>query len=383
MTSVAVVGGGPAGCACAALLARESDVVIFEEHPRAGVPEHCAGLLTDDAISLTGVSPGILSTLYGAEAVLPDGRRIVIRSDSPKARTVDRAELDSLMADRAVSAGAEYRTSDRVDSFSVFDDRVDVTARRTGTSSFDLLIGADGNASKVSSSLGGNRAPEYLRGMQADVAGTTTMHDDLFTVRLGSRYAPGFFAWEIPCGDFTRVGLCIPDSMGAPWPYLSRLLSDLNVESRVLRRSCGRIPVGRRRTMTSDRIMLVGDAASHVKPVSAGGLYPSMRAAPILCEVASSALADGDLSAGRLASYDRMFRRSMGRELDRGWKLRRQFVRMDDAALNRAGAFASRPDVVSALNGLDLDDPVAVLGDMLRRPGVAVRGLYTLMRCLL
>lgn len=355
---------------------------MFEEHSRIGVPCHCAGLLTDAAISLTGVSPGILSTLYGADVVLPDGKVIRIRSKEPKARTVDRAELDSLMADRALAAGAEYRLSDRVDSFSVSDGGVDLRCRSSGEHRADLLIGADGHSSMVSASIPGNDAKEYLRGVQAEVSGVP-LHDDVFTVRLGSRYAPGFFAWEIPCGEFTRVGLCVPESEGAPWPYLSRLLTDLNLESRVIGRSCGRIPIGRRRTISSDRVMLVGDAASQVKPVSGGGIYPSMVAAPILADVASSALDAGDLSARRLSRYDRRYRRAVGKDLDRASELRRQFLRMDDGGLDLAGEYAMRADVKPVLDTIDLDDPAAVVRRLMLNPATGILGVLTLVRCLL
>lgn len=355
---------------------------MFEEHPRIGVPCHCAGLLTDAAISLTGVSPGILSTLYGADVVLPDGRTVHVRSEEPKARTVDRAELDSLMADRALAAGAEYSLSDRVDSFSVSDNGVALRCRSSGGHRADLLVGADGNSSMVSASIPGNEAKEYLRGIQAEVSGVP-LHDDVFTIRLGSRYAPGFFAWEIPCGDFTRVGLCIPESEGSPWPFLSRMLSDLNLDSRVVSRSCGRIPIGARCTMSSDRIMLIGDAASQVKPVSGGGIYPSMTAAPILADVASAALDAGDLSARRLSRYDRRFRKALGKDLERASELRRQFLRMDDGGLDLAGGYAMRPDVKPVLDTIDLDDPGAVVRRLMLNPATGIIGVLTLVRCLL
>ena len=107
MIDVAVAGGGPAGSAVAALLARDHGVTVFEDHPRIGLPEQCAGLLTDRAIEASGVSPDILSTLYGAEVLLPGGGRVAVRSERPKARAVDRSDLDSKMADRAMAAGAD------------------------------------------------------------------------------------------------------------------------------------------------------------------------------------------------------------------------------------------------------------------------------------
>ena len=380
MAEIAIAGGGPAGSACAALLARGHDVTVYEEHPRIGEPVQCAGLLSDAAVRLSGVSPDIFSTLYGAEVVFPNGSKMTVRSQSPKARTVDRRQFDSLLAERAADVGAVYRTGERVQSLAVGKDGVDVTTS-SGRHSADMVVGADGHSSVVATSLGGNAPPEYLKGIQADVARRTDL-DDMFRIRLGSRYAPGFFTWEIPCGDFTRIGLCVSWSEDPPVKYLKRLLSDLGEEYRVTSMSCGKIPLGRRRTISSDRVMLIGDAASQVKPVSAGGIYPSMVAAPILADVAGRALESGDLSAGVLKEYDRRFYGTMGKELRNGYRLRRMFVRMDDDDLDRAGAYASRERVGRVLDGMDIDDPSAVMPRLMRDPRTAIPGVYTLMRCL-
>ena len=380
MTDIAVVGGGPAGSACAALLARGHDVTVFEEHPRIGVPVQCAGLISDAAIRLSGVSPSFLATVYGAEAVFPDGTVVEVRSKKPKARVVDRSELDSLMAARAMDAGAEYRMSERVRSVGVSDGVV--LEHPSGTTRADLAIGADGPASVVAASIGNNAPSEMIRGIQADVR-VEIDRQDMFRMHLGSEFAPGFFAWEIPCGDFTRVGLCTSWSAGPPAPYLKHLLSRLGYSDKVVGMSCGRIPVGRRRTMSSDRIMLVGDAASQIKPISGGGIYPSMIAAPLRAEVASSAIAENDLSAKRLGEYDRRFEAVVGRELRSGARIRRWFVRMDDDDLNRAGGYSVRPDVRTVLDTMEIDNPVTVIPKLLRHPLVGIRGMYTLLRCLI
>lgn len=380
MTDIAVVGGGPAGSACAALLARDHDVTVFEEHPRIGVPVQCAGLISDAVIRLSGTSPSFLSTVYGAEAVFPDGTVVEVRSNKPKARVVDRSEMDSLIAARAMDAGAEYRMSERVKAVGVADR---ITLEHTsGTSIADLVIGADGPASVVASSIGNNAPSEMIRGIQADVR-VEMDRQDMFRMHLGNEFAPGFFAWEIPCGDFTRVGLCTSWSAGPPAGYLKHLLSRLGYSDKIIGMSCGRIPVGRRRTMSAERMMLIGDAASQVKPISGGGIYPSMVAAPLLADVASSAIREGDCSAKRLGEYDRLFAASVGKELRNGARIRRWFVRMDDRDLNRAGRYSSRPDVRAVLDTMEIDDPVTVIPRLLRHPLVGARGIYTLMRCLL
>lgn len=379
MRDVVVVGGGPAGSRSAALLARDADVVVLEEHPRSGVPMQCAGLITDDVIELSGVRPDILSTLFGAEVVFPDGTALTVRSDNPKARAVDRADLDSKMADAAMAAGAEYMFGTRFLSSRV-SDRVSVDTTAGGIDAA-LVVGADGHTSSVSAGIPGSGPREYLRGIQADVAWRPD-HDDLFRIHLGSRYAPGFFTWEIPCGDFTRVGLCTSWEAGPPMQYLRRLLEDLGAEDRVVGMHGGKIPLHGRGRIVGDRTMLVGDAASQVKPVSGGGLYPGLTAAGVLADVAGRALSDGDLSAGRLSEYERRCDRDFGSELRRGYTLRRMFVRMSDEDLTAAGRFASRDDVRSVLDDIDIDHPSAVVRGLLAHPSAALSAVPLVLRCL-
>ncbi len=375
MRDIAIVGGGPAGSACAALLSSDHDVVVFEDHPRVGRPVQCAGLITPETIRMSGISPGILSTLYGAEVIFPGGSSVRVRSKIPKACTVDRSEFDSLLADRAISAGAEYRTGRRVSNISV-SDRVTVDSE-----DFRIVVGADGHSSVVARRLPDNAPREFVRGVQADVR--VTMEDqDEFRMRLGSRYAPGFFTWEIPCGDITRVGLCASWSAGPPMVLLKRLLSDLGYEDKVEAMHCGRIPLGGCRRLSSDRLMLIGDSCSQVKPISGGGLYPIFKAAPLLADVANRALDSDDLSASNLSRYDRTWNSTVGKELRSAYRLRRMFVRMDDADLDRAGAYASREDTRHILDGLDIDHPGSVVPQLFKHPVTAFSGAYTLLRCL-
>ena len=108
-----------------------------------------------------------------------------------------------------------------------------------------------------------------------------------------------------------------------------------------------------------------------------------MVAAPILADVAHSALASDDLSARRLSEYDRRWDDAMGRDLSKAYRLRRALLRMDDRDLDRAGRYASRDDVRAVLDGIDLDTPADVMKALLRHPGMAASGAWTLLRCLI
>ena len=380
MYDVAVVGGGPAGSRTAALMARDHDVLVLEEHPCSGLPVQCAGLVTDDVIKLSGVSPDIISTLFGAEVIFPDGSSVTVRSKVPKARTIDRLQMDSRMADAAIAAGAEYSFGEKYRRHTVADGVSIETSQRMLDAR--LLVGADGHTSAVASSIPDNAPREYIRGVQADVR-VEMEHQDLFRVRLGSENAPGFFTWEIPCGDHTRVGLCTSWSAGPPIGYLRRLLARIGAEDKVEVWHSGKIPLGGRRAIAADRCMLVGDSACQVKPVSGGGLYPGLTAAGILSDVASAGLVSGDLSAKALSRYPELCDSVFGKELDRGYRLRRMFVRMSDGDLNAAGRYASRDDVRSVLDDLEIDRPSAVVGKVMRHPGAMLAAIPLALRCLI
>lgn len=379
MYDAVIAGGGPAGSRVAALLAPGHDVLVLEDHKVSGLPVQCAGLVTDDVIKLSSVRPDILSTIHGAEVFFPGGSSVTVRSKEPKARTIDRHQLDSMMADAAVDAGAEYSYGESYRSYSVSDNvSVDTSSRSVGCR---LLIGAEGHTSGIADSLGSNAPTEYLRGIQADVR-MRPEHDDLFRAHLGSEWAPGFFTWEIPCGDYVRVGLCTSWSAGPPMPYLRKLLRSIGAEDRVMSMHCGKIPLGPRPRMYGERCMIVGDAAAQVKPVSGGGLFPGLSAAGMLSDVASGALEDNELSAHRLSEYQKMFQHAFGRELKRGYSLRRMLLRMDDGDLDAAGAFASRDDVRSLLDDIEIDRPSEVFAGMLRRPRAAMAAIPLALRCL-
>ena len=371
MRSVTVIGGGPAGSKAAALLAEEHDVLVIEEHDVSGRPVQCTGLVSGEVITSSGVKPTVLSELYGAKIFFPNGKSIETRSKERKAVLIDRYELDTLMADKAKDAGAEYAYSERFLSHRT-DGSVSVTTDRRVLET-KMLIGADGQNSKLASSIENNGPAEYVNGMQYDIRHRAD-DQDMVNIHIGSAAAPGFFSWEIPFGDMTRVGLCVSPGHGTPAEYLKSMMKRTGLDGkRIDAAYCGRIPLGGRRRTYADNLLLIGDAAGQVKPISGGGLQPAFRSAYALAETVNEAFSKGRYDASFLSVYEKRWKRDTGKELGRGYRLRRMFTSMSDAELNKMADIAENRSIKDILSRGDIDHPSDLVLPIMMHPVAMLR----------
>ena len=380
---VVVIGGGPAGSKVAALLSKDYDVAVLEEHAVSGLPIQCTGLITQRVVELSGVKPNILNTLYGANVHFPNGGVISARSGKPKAVLIDRSDLDMRLAYVAQDAGAKYVYSERYTSHKIENNSVIILAESGKEYNSRMIIGADGQNSKVSMSLHDNFPKEYVRGIQVDIK--YEMNDQsMIDICLGSEIAPGFFSWKIPFGEYTRVGLCTTWSAGPPVDFLKVLLKRTGLEDKeVIAKVCGKIPIGGRRKTYGDNLLLIGDAAGQVKPVSGGGLYPSFMIAPCLRETIDEAFTSNIFTSNKLSSYEKRWKKVVGKELKRGYKLRNMYGNLSDEDLNKAYGVIDREDIRHALNDIDIDSPSKMVPVIMRNFPVAMKMLPIMLKSLI
>ncbi len=381
MHDVIVVGGGPSGSLVSRLLAeRNYEVQMLEDHAASGEPQHCSGIVSDETIRMSKVEPEIINTIHGLDFTFPNGQSIEVRSDVHKARIIDRMDFDRKMADAAADAGTDILYSDRYSGHRVGDIiHMDSTS---GLHRAKALIGADGSSSKVAMSLSENNYPkEYVRGIQADV--TYRMDDqEVIKVFFGNKVAPGFFAWMIPCGSFTRVGLCAAWSAGSPAEYLKDMLIRQGLQDKVEKVYAGKIPLGTRPMICDDRCLLIGDAAGFVKPLSGGGLYPGLKSAINASKILSSRLDSDSLFSRDLVEYEKVCRADFGRELDEGYSARKRFKKLSDSDFNKVYDFVTKNDLVPQVRGFEWDHPLSSIHNVMKSPKLILSALPLLMRSL-
>ncbi len=358
-SQIIISGGGPIGNYLASNL-RECSVQIMEEHSEIGKPVQCTGLVHPRVVELANAKESVLNTIKGLRLFFPGGRVIEIKTDEAKAVVIDRCRFDNICCDSAKRAGAVINTNSKILDFKREDNRLNVNYlanEEKNEINTNLLIGADGYKSHVGTCAGLGCAKEIVRGIQSDLE--VTMPDqDIVEVYLGKEVAPGFFAWILPCGDFTRVGVGISKGNGIPSRYLDSLIEKRGFgEVNRTQTYSGVIPIGYPKSTYADNIMIVGDAAAQTKPLSGGGLYTGMQCAKYAAETALDAINSEDYSAAFLSAYEDKWKSEIGKELDRGMIVRKVFTGMSDKKLDEAGKLLDKPEAKEILATGDIDYP--------------------------
>jgi flavin-dependent dehydrogenase len=144
----------------------------------------------------------------------------------------------------------------------------------------------------------------------------------------------------------------------------------------------GTIPLTFAPRSFGDNVLLVGDAAGQVKPFSGGGIYTSLVAARHASATILRAFEREDFSAASLASYEREWKREIGRELRKSWRLRHFGLALSDGQVDRVVRALSGPKLSTlAARYADIDYPSKVLLRLARSlPAMATLGAVTLRR---
>ena len=365
---VVVIGGGPVGSTFAAQTASLTTVVV-EEHAQIGTPVQCTGLVHPRVVEMAQAQDTILNTITGFRLTFPGSRTREVRSNDTKAVVIDRGSFDRHCSERAEMEGADIFTNREFVSYRREGRRLSLTLNGPEgleTITTDLLVGADGYKSRVSEQAGIGPAKEQIRGIQAELD-MRMDEQTLVEILVGRNVAPGFFAWILPCGDVTRIGLGVSHEHELPIHYLNALLKKRGLEN-VKRKDLisGIIPIGPPKRTYADNVLIVGDAAAQTKPLSGGGLYTGMRAARWAAVTAVDAVEEKDLSAKRLSEYDERWRSDIGRELERGLMIRRVFTGLTDKKLDDVGRMLDRDDAKEVLASGDIDYPSKLASPLLK-----------------
>ena len=321
-TDVLVIGAGPAGSAAARHAALGgADVILIDKKSEIGTPKRCAEGIYDHGLKWLGIEPDpqwAVQRINGGTIISPDKTRLTLDETilPEKGYIVERKVFDKYMAMDAARAGAQIMVKtlaksilkDDSDGSSIIVDCeqmgeiIEIKAK--------IVIAADGPESKVAKAFGINsttKPQDMMAGVQYEMVGVNCERMDLIELHLGA-FANGGYAWVFPKGeDIANVGIGIPGNSKRPAiEYLNEFIESyppLN-DAKAVELNVGGDPIGGMiDQIYDDNLLVCGDAAGQVDPITGGGIILGMLGGMTAGKVAAKAIIDKDYSKERLEEY--------------------------------------------------------------------------------
>jgi len=280
-----VVGAGFAGLACAGELASHGlRACVIDRKQDLGERIHTTGILVQEACDaplLTGLPQALVRAVPHVRLYAPNLRSVRLGTTGYRFYTTDTPALMRWLGERAEACGVELKRGH------AFRDAVRTSAgwRVEGVGQARFLVGADGARSRVAERLGLGRVGEFLHGVEYEFDGIALREPDALHCFISKRFAPGYLGWVAQTPTGVQAGLArryrpgntqAPDMIG----FLHHVapMTGMPATRRPDSIRAGLIPCGGAvRPMSGDDVVLVGDAAGMVSPLTAGGIHSGLR----------------------------------------------------------------------------------------------------------
>ncbi|WP_048176481.1 NAD(P)/FAD-dependent oxidoreductase [Methanothermobacter sp. CaT2] len=350
---VLVIGAGPAGSTAAKHAAMGgASVLLIDKKSEIGAPKRCAEGVSVGGLESLGIEPNprwITKKLDGVRLVSPNGTDVWLTSDKvelPEAGYIlERKVFDKHMAMDAARAGSRIMVKTLATGMEKTGDGYLVSAECMGRE-FEIkariVIAADGPESRVARWAGLNtatRPKDMESAAQFEMVGVEMEDNNCIEFYFGS-VAPGGYAWIFPKGDdIANVGLGVlsTETDKSAYEHLVEFVESCPAtkNAQPVELNIGGDPVGGMpKELVADSLMVVGDAAGQVNPLTGGGIISGMTGGMLAGRVAAAAVSEGDVSKKRLSEYERLCREEIGKEIDRYLKVKDYMLTLSDSELD-------------------------------------------------
>jgi len=348
---VLVVGAGPAG-SVAAWYAKEAapnlDVVLLERDRAVGAPVRCAEGVGDAGLREFANPDGADWAARKITKVIflaPDDTEVIV-AERGVGWILDRTRFDAHLAAEAAAAGAEVLVGAEATGMSGNGDgRWHVRVKERGQDAVyraRVVIGADGVETMVGRWAGlDTRVPSrdmescaqyVLQGIECD--------PDAIYLQFSEAIAPGGYAWIFPKAvGIANVGLGLvalkTDGRNAR-QYLDAWVDRRFPTAARTGYTVGGVIVHTTIKKTyADGVMVAGDAAHMINPLSGGGITNAMKAGRLAGNIAAAAICAGDTSERRLSAYHRAWMELLGEDHLKYYRIKHALESVDDDFFNK------------------------------------------------
>ncbi len=347
---IIVVGAGPAGSTFSRIAAKNGlSVLLLEKKHQIGVPVRCGeGVIESELRLFHGPQPNwVKTTIDKFYFVAPNEQSIIVKLKG-RGFILDRKIFDADLAKFAEDEGATVITNayvndllfdgDTVTGVKVIHDGSPIEIRS------EIVIGADGVESRIGRFAGIDTKLNINNidsGYQKTIS-NINVDESTCAFYVSNELAPGGYIWIFPKSkDSANIGIGINGKAsingGSAKYRLEKFINSKYPEHKVDSIAVGGIPLSKPMDkMVSNGVMLIGDAARTVNPLSGGGIILGMKSASLAAEIATNLLKDRiEPSKVNLMEYQNRWVENEGKQINRIYRIKQAIDKLTDNDLNK------------------------------------------------
>ena len=342
---IIVVGAGPAGSMAARFAAEQGvSVLMLEKDRDVGYPVRCG-----EAISKAGVEEFIPSDDKWIAAKIskfsfnaPDGSEVIVEFGDA-GYVLERRIFDYELARTAAETGAEILTRAYVNGLLFEEGKVsgikyEINGEQKEVKA-KIVIAADGVESRVGRWAGLETHIDF-RDMESAVqitAANIPVDQNTLYFYFGQDVAPNGYFWVFPKGQHkANIGLGVSGLIGkkkSAQSFLDDFMNKHYPEAPVLTKIAGGVPCSiTLNKISGPGIMLVGDAARQVNPLSGGGIASGMIGGKIAGTIAGEAIKQNKLNY--ILTYDKAWNDRLGKRHETFNRIKEGIYNFSDEKFN-------------------------------------------------
>ncbi len=334
---VVVVGAGPAGATAAKFLAEKGEKVLLIDKSTFPREKPCGGGLSVRTLKRFNYISNDLIDSYSFSGRIHSSSlkyEIQLHKDEPIGAFVLRKDFDNGLLQFAIERGTTFMEGKTVTDVNILPDKVKIKLNTGEYVESQLLIGADGIWSTIAKKSGLSHYYHHTgRCLFQEFSLPNNLLDAYFTEKRIFHVHLRFmgiigYGWVFPKKDSVNIGIG-EIKPATSQPTNKRKLKELYEkyihllkESKIIPPTIniekiqgGILPLTPLKKTFTDRVVLCGDAAGLMNPLTGDGIDYAMSSGKMAAEVCTEALETDDTSAFFLSKYQRLWKKDFGKEI--------------------------------------------------------------------
>ena len=333
---VIVVGAGPAGSTAAKCLAEKGIKVALIDKKKFPRDKPCGGGLPTRVLKRFPYTVDLIDSIsYGSVTYSSSLRyKFKIMRDKPLIATVLRKNFDNGLVKVALAKGVDFLENKTVKDIKIDDGKATAILDDGTQLESSILIGADGVRSVIAEKANlAKKTDDICLCILEEQQMTEKQLDKLFSnkrvvhIFIKTRGISGY-GWVFPKKNYLNIGIgeFETDHNGTkPKKNLKEVFEnyiEILKEKKILPKNFiiknlqgGTLPIFPLQKTYSDHILLCGDAAGFINPITGEGIYYAMVSGQIAANISAKALENGDTSEKVLSEYQKIWQNDFGKDL--------------------------------------------------------------------